>query len=82
VNSDVLLFPPAFVSTVFASSNMKCAPASDGWFGIDGYARLPLNLQKINYTSKHPCLTNKIHSARFEVVVVVSMKIRMLHHVN
>jgi hypothetical protein len=52
VNSDVLLFPPAFVSTVFASSNMKCAPASDGWFGIDGYARLPLNLQKINNTSK------------------------------
>jgi hypothetical protein len=48
VNSDVLLFPPAFVSTVFANSNMKCAPASEGWFGIDGYARFPLNLQKMN----------------------------------
>lgn len=52
VKSDVLLFPPAFVNTVFASSNMKCAPASDGWFGIDGYARLPLNLRTVNYTSE------------------------------
>lgn len=82
MNSDVLLFPPAFVSTVFASSNMKCAPASDGWFGIDGYARLPLNLQKINYTSKTYCFSNKIHSARSEFVAVVSMKIGKLHHVN
>jgi hypothetical protein len=28
---------------------MKCAPASEGWFGIEGYARLPLNLRKMNY---------------------------------
>uniref|UniRef100_A0A182SNN5 Secreted protein n=1 Tax=Anopheles maculatus TaxID=74869 RepID=A0A182SNN5_9DIPT len=42
VNSEVADVPPAFVSTFFASSNMKCALASDGWFGMEGYARLPL----------------------------------------
>lgn len=47
VNRDVLLFPPALVKTVLASSNMKCAPASEGWFGIDGYALLPLYLDSL-----------------------------------
>uniref|UniRef100_A0A182VK46 Uncharacterized protein n=1 Tax=Anopheles merus TaxID=30066 RepID=A0A182VK46_ANOME len=42
VKSEVAEVPPAFVSTFFASSNMKWALASDGWFGMDGYARLPL----------------------------------------
>ena len=44
VKSDVELLPPAFVKTCFASSNIKCARASDGWLGTEGYARLPLNL--------------------------------------
>lgn len=43
-NKDVELLPPDLIRIVFASSKVKCAPASDGWFGIDGYARLPLNL--------------------------------------
>ena len=36
LKSDVLLFPPAFVKTVFASSNMKYALASEGWLGTVG----------------------------------------------
>ena len=28
--------PPAFVRTVFASSNIKCALASLGWLGMEG----------------------------------------------
>jgi len=44
VKRDVDEVPPALVRTVFASSNIKCALASLGWFGIEGYARFPLNL--------------------------------------
>ena len=44
VNSEVVEVPPALVSTVFASSNMKCALASLGWLGMEGYVRFPLNL--------------------------------------
>src|SRR5262249_53085983 len=29
--------PPAFRRTVFANSNIKCAAASDGWFGPVGH---------------------------------------------
>ena len=44
VNRDVVEVPPALVSTVFASSNMKWALASLGWLGMEGYVRFPLNL--------------------------------------
>ena len=44
VNREVVEVPPAFVSTVFANSNMKCALASLGWLGMEGYVRFPLNL--------------------------------------
>jgi len=53
MNSDVELLPPAFTSTVFASSNMKCADASLGWFGRLGMMWLLLDLyldmNTINY---------------------------------
>lgn len=41
-NSDVELLPPALIRTVFASSNIKCAAASLGWFGTIGTARILL----------------------------------------
>ena len=48
MNKEVELLPPAFAKTVLASSNMKCAEASLGWFGIVGMMRfLPLYLGKV-----------------------------------
>lgn len=44
MNSDVELLPPAFTSTVFANSNMKCADASLGWLGRLGMMRFLLDL--------------------------------------
>ena len=59
VKSAVELEPPAFISTVLASSNMKCAVASLGWFGTVGITPdfLPLYLceatRSIALTSQH-----------------------------
>ena len=45
---EVELLPPAFVNTIFASSNMKCADASLGWLGTVGMIRvLPLYLKMV-----------------------------------
>ena len=40
---DVELLPPALLNTCLANSNMKCAKASEGLLGSDGYALFPLN---------------------------------------
>ena len=62
VNKEVVEVPPALVSTVFASSNMKCALASLGWLGMDGYVRLPLNLVTLMF--------GKVVRVRFVISII------------
>lgn len=47
MNRLVLDDPPALNSTDLANSNIKCADASDGWLGTEGYWRLPLYLESL-----------------------------------
>ena len=65
VKRDVLLLPPALVSTVLANSNMKCADASDGWFGTDGYSRLPLKRLTFPHAPPIPPLPFRVRHAPF-----------------
>lgn len=59
MNSDVELLPPAFTSTVFANSNMKCADASLGWFGKLGMMRLLLDLY-LNIHQKQRTISSEL----------------------
>ena len=64
-NREVVEVPPALVSTVFASSNMKCALASLGWLGMEGYVRFPLNLVTLMF--------GRVVRVRFVISIIFPM---------